>query len=153
VLKFRVWNTKEKKYFEHFKGARVDLALTYYERTTHTLYPEQYTGLKDKNGVDGYFDSDVWEIKDYEYSIQYGSGRNRGFTNHKCDLRFILKHHPLVIEYELINPPKGLDGISLNTIFNLETKRTGKRIFVDNDRQKLEIIGNIRQNPELLTEN
>ncbi len=49
-IEFRVWNTKEKKYFQHFPNCRIDLALRYYETNKHVEYPEQYAGLKDKNG-------------------------------------------------------------------------------------------------------
>jgi hypothetical protein len=56
----------------------------------------------------------------------------------------------LETKYQLINPPKELGYISLNTIFNLKNETTGNRTFVDDDRQKLEIIGNIHQSPELL---
>ena len=105
----------------------------------------QYTGLKDKNGKEGYFDSDVWEIKNYEYRVKYCEGYKRK----ECDLRFILKQGLLEVEFELVNPPLDLDHITLATIFNLKGD-SGKRIFVDRNRQKLEIIGNIYENPELM---
>lgn len=105
----------------------------------------QNTGLKDKNGKEGFFDSDVWEIKGYEYRVKWCNGYKR----QECDLRFILKQGLLAVEWELINPPKDLDHITLSTIFNLKLA-SGKRMFVDENRQKLEIIGNIYENPELL---
>ena len=103
----------------------------------------QYTSLKDKNGKEGYFDSDIWQIKNYEYSVSWCDG----FSNKKCDLQFILKQGLLEITYELINPPEELKRITLSTIFNLPNKN-GKRIFVDRNRQNLEIIGTVHGMPK-----
>jgi len=111
----------------------------------HNVILIQYTGLKDKNGKEGYFDSDVWEIKDYEYSVNWCGG----FKVQRCNLRFMLKQGLLETEYELLTDVPNRIGFSLKTIFNLPLK-SGDRMYVDDNRQKLEIIGNIHENPELL---
>lgn len=147
---FRAYCIKEKAYIAGFNMVHYHqyynkgLKKSIYRYSTHwdedEYILEQYTGLKDKNGVKGFFDSDIWEIKDFKYNVKWCDG----FQTKSCDLKFILKKGLLQVEYELIDPPEDLTRITLNTIFNLENKN-GKRIFVDDNRKKLEIIGTIHE--------
>ena len=159
VIKFKVWQKSRKRMLWQ-EGSNIfrtgantfEIAVWVIEVTGQREPPPyddfiylQYTGLKDKNGKEGYFDCDIWEIKVFTYRFKTFGG---GYYSKKCDLRFILKQDLLKVEYKLINRPEGLDFISLSTIFNL-TSESGERIYVDDDRKKLEIIGNKFENPEL----
>lgn len=142
-LKFRVWDKIDKEW--HYYDMLMEMnACNYYDNFGSYEYHSIFTGLKDKNGKEGYFDSDIWEIKNYEYRVVSGIG----WIRKTIDLKFILKRGLLKVEYEIINKPESLQTISLDTIFNLPLE-SGKRLYTDDNRQKLEIIGNKQENPEL----
>lgn len=164
-FKFKIWNKTNKEWMKNQScGQSLNYKTQKLEYTYSDVFSWQdwevlreigafpadyervlYTGLKDKNGKEGYFNSDIWEIKNYEYRVSW----NCGFKVQVCDLRFILKEGLLETEYELIGSYEGLDYLGLKTIFNLPLE-SGSRIYVDNNRQNLEIIGTIHENPELL---
>lgn len=44
-IKYRVWNTREKKYHLPFKSCSTTYNLSYYENTKHVKYPEEFISL------------------------------------------------------------------------------------------------------------
>jgi uncharacterized phage protein (TIGR01671 family) len=58
-IKFRVYNTRERKYHMPFKNCSTTYNLDYYENTKHTRYPEQFIGEIDISGKD-IFEGDLY---------------------------------------------------------------------------------------------
>lgn len=103
----------------------------------------QFTGLKDKNGVEIYFDSDLVNMK---FTINCDTFNDCSYINTNEDGSKTYKKIVLLPSVLTIrNPTVGIEFY--NKEFNIYTPAWSK---YDEDINNLEIIGNIHQNPELL---
>lgn len=115
----------------------------YFTRVVIEVYPEsicQITGLKDKYGKDIYFDCDIIKIPNYEYTERWGAG----YKSHKSDLIFIVEENFFGNKIKILSP-SNCDTTSIDVLFNLN-----KSYSHLNYPSKMEVIGNIYENPELL---
>lgn len=153
-IKFRVWDLVNKSFSRHptfisdegnlygdrdpngvnMSGAKSIIFKSQY------IFAGQYTGLKDKNGKEIYFDSDIIKIPDYIYDEKWGVG----FKRHKADLIFIVEENFFGNRIKILSPAN-LDHVSLSVLFNHNSAYSHL-----NYPMKMEIIGNIHSNPELL---
>lgn len=123
-IKFRAWDTSDKEKGPYMLGPYDLTDSIFNHKELRTLKLMQYTGLKDKNGVEIY-EGDILksesEYLEVEYCVQNSSfilSTRRLFSNHKVnDVRYSF-------------------GENLGNGYY--------------SRKDLEIIGNIHQNPELL---
>jgi uncharacterized phage protein (TIGR01671 family) len=137
-IKFRVWNHKEELFFYQDDTHRIDLALCYWETTKHVKWPQQYTGLKDKNGKDIY-EGDIvkcnWlaELGVTELDCE-ASGEIKWNEENPCFYLELFKEYKRFVSE---------DG---------EYSETDLPIFNEgyNECYSYEVIGNIYQNPELI---
>lgn len=125
-LKFRAWDKQEKQMMKvsaislENKEIGVKNFRTYHFFRIKNIELMQYTGLKDKNGTEIY----EGDIVKFTHKIGYGWGNNKGDI---AEIKYMI------------------DGVSFSGFgFRNSVPLTA------NKANKLEVIGNIHENPELL---
>lgn len=119
-IKFRVYDFNKKEMISHFKGARIDYALNYWETNIKVSKPMQYTGLKDRN------DEDIYEGDIVHRRIGY-SDRVGAYSEYR-KITYNEELGAFIAEKK-----DGFDYENLDIYFLYE------------------VIGNIYENPELLS--
>ena len=133
-IKFRAWLKEEKRMLYKISSIKFDIKCIYYDNNEMFSYEReefkdielmQYTGLKDKNGVEIY-EGDIVKIND-DYDTY---GKNAG---------------------EIYEVYFNAGGFRLKPKY--DTHKRGDRGFWLDDGNDVAILGNIYENKELLGEN
>ena len=131
TVKVRAWNTSKghmvQQYSSFDKKGTLSTALTYPEDSYELM---QYTGLHDRNGQEIY-EGDI-VTKSYGVAEKLVTGDKKLESNYR-------------VEYFL-------DGYVVNCV-GVGWSKCMSEYLISNSRIGMDIIGNIYENPELLTKN
>ena len=133
-IKFRAWDKEEQEMLDWDKFFNLDIAQVFESKGSWGVYPMQYTGLKDKNGVEIY-EGDIDQAENGDKNV----------------IVFLLKAGT----YCVMPMDIYLNNDYQNEAFSQEFMYGfGYDLFFDNltPGKYLNVIGNIYENPELLEE-
>ena len=133
-IKFRAWDKEEQEMLDWDKFFNLDIAQVFESKGSWGVYPMQYTGLKDKNGVEIY-EGDIDQAENGDKNV----------------IVFLLKAGT----YCVMPMDIYLNNDYQNEAFSQEFMYGfGYDLFFDNltPGKYLNVIGNIYENPELLKE-
>ena len=133
-IKFRAWDKEEQEMLDWDKFFNLDIAQVFESKGSWGVYPMQYTGLKDKNGVEIY-EGDIDQAENGDKSV----------------IVFLLKagtYCVMPMDIYLNNDYQN-EAFFPDFIYGF-----GYDLFFDNctPEKYLNIIGNIYENPKLLEE-
>lgn len=143
AIKFRAWDTEEKEYcydvehtYDFFCSGRGCYAESFGEvlNQPDRFIVEQYTGLKDKNGKEIY-EGDI---------VNIAAVVNTDDSDMTCimDTNSVVCWDKGHVRWDVNDKPESEDW---------DYHRRRYFVFVDSDdRENVEVIGNIHENPELL---
>ena len=134
-IKFRAWDKEEQEMLDWDKFFNLDIAQVFESKGSWGVYPMQYTGRKDKNGVEIY-EGDIEQAENGDKNV----------------IVFLLKAGT----YCVMPMDIYLNNDYQNEAFSQEFMYGfGYDLFFDNltPGKYLNVIGNIYENPELLEDN
>ena len=131
-IKFRAWDKEEQEMLDWDKFFNLDIAQVFESKGSWGVYPMQYTGLKDKNGVEIY-EGDIDQAENGDKNV----------------IVFLLKagtYCVMLMDIYLNNDYQN-EAFSQEFMYGF-----GYDLFFDNltPGKYLNVIGNIYENPELL---
>ena len=107
-IKFRAWDKEEQEMLDWDKFFNLDIAQVFESKGSWGIYPMQYTGLKDKNGVEIYewdvVEADIEGILSCEVVFRNGRFTMRSIEDGDREYLWILNEKCKVIGNRFENP-------------------------------------------------